>query len=158
MVWQSNKMLKAGGDAQDALEMGREQGGRVADKVRELVDGLPELHQSGRAVFIDSFEPGGNRIILDEERACSLGERPAASGLELEDGHAFGGGVMWSSSRFELGDASVLDAEFLAEQLVVLLESVVVGCQSDPGVDAVGGPAAGDYDGIVGQADNVQNG
>jgi hypothetical protein len=55
---------------------------------------------------------------------------------------------MWSSSRIEPGDASVLDVEFLAEQLVVLVESVVVGCQSDAGVDAVGGPAASSYDSV----------
>jgi len=46
----------------------------VADEVRELVDRLSELHQSGRAVFIDSFQPGGNCVILDEEGAGSLGE------------------------------------------------------------------------------------
>jgi len=69
-----------------------------------------------------------------------------------------GRGVVWSSSRIELGDTSVLDAEFLAEQLVVLLESVVVGCQSDAGVDAVGGPAASSHDGAVGQGNDVQNG
>jgi hypothetical protein len=69
-----------------------------------------------------------------------------------------GRGVVWSSSRIELGDTSVLDAEFLAEQLVVLLEPVVVGCQSDAGVDAVGGPAASSHDGAVGQGNDVQNG
>jgi hypothetical protein len=65
---------------------------------------------------------------------------------------------MWSSSRFELGDASVLDSEFLAEELVVLVESVVVGCQSDAGVDAVGRPAVSSHDGVVGQGDDVQDG
>jgi len=65
---------------------------------------------------------------------------------------------MWSSSRIEPGNASVLDAELLAEQLVVLLESIVVCYQSDAGIDAVGGPAAGGYDGVVGQRDDVQNG
>ena len=88
----------------------------------------------------------------------SLGERPATSGLELEDGHPLGRGVVWSSSRIELGDASVLDAELLAEQLVVLSESVVVGYQSDAGIDAVGGPAASSHDGAVGQGNDVQNG
>ena len=68
------------------------------------------------------------------------------------------GGVVWPTARVDRGEACVLDAEFLAEQLGVLLESVVVGCQSDGGIDAVGGPAAGGYDSVVGQRDDLQNG
>ena len=52
----------------------------------------------------------------------------------------------------------ILDAELLTEQLGLLFELVVVAGEPNTGVDAVGGPAAGAYDGIVGQADNVQNG
>ena len=69
----------------------------------------------------------------------------SSEGLEFHDGHPLGVGVMGSSSRIEPGDANVLDAERLAEQLVVVLESVVVGNQSDAGVDVVGRPAAGVY-------------
>ena len=51
----------------------------------------------------------------------------------------------------DLGKPSVLDAEFLAEQLGFLLEPVVVGSQADAGADPVGRPAASGYDGVVGQ-------
>jgi hypothetical protein len=60
--------------------------------------------------------------------------------------------------RIDFGKPSVLDAEFLAEQLVVLLELVVVGCQSDACIDAVGGPASGANDGAVGQGNDMQDG
>ena len=60
--------------------------------------------------------------------------------------------------RIDFGRPGVLDADFLAEQLGFLLELVVLNRQSDAGVDAVGGPAASGYDGVVGQRDDVQNG
>jgi len=46
----------------------------VADEVRELVDWLWELHQRRRADVIDTFQPIGNRVGLDEEGAGGLGE------------------------------------------------------------------------------------
>lgn len=46
----------------------------VAHEVRELTDGLAKLHQRGRAIFIDSLQPGSDRVGFDEERAGSLGE------------------------------------------------------------------------------------
>jgi hypothetical protein len=61
-------------------------------------------------------------------------------------------------SRTDLGEASVLDPEFLAEQLDLLLELVVLGRQADACVDAVGSPAAGRHDSEVGQGDDVENG
>ena len=57
-----------------------------------------------------------------------------------------------------LGKPSVLDAEFLAEQLGLPLELVVVAGEPNTGVDAVGCPAMGGYDSIVGQSDDVQDG
>jgi hypothetical protein len=130
----------------------------VANEFRELVDRFRELHQRGRAILVNAFEPYGDGVRLDEEDTGGLGKRPSPGSLEFEDGHPFGRGVEWPASRIDLGKASVLDAEFLAEQLVVLLESVVVGCQSDAGIDAVGRPAASVNDGIVGQGDDVQDG
>jgi hypothetical protein len=53
--------------------------------------------------------------------------------------------------RIDLGQANILDSEFLAEQLGLLVELVVLGRQADAGVDAVGSPATGCYDGEVGQ-------
>ena len=46
----------------------------VADEVWELVDRLSELYQSVRAVLVDTFQPGGDGLWLDEEHAGSLGE------------------------------------------------------------------------------------
>ena len=60
--------------------------------------------------------------------------------------------------RIDSGKPSVLDAEFLAEQLGLLLELVVIAGEPNTNVDAVGGPAAGGYDSIVCQGDDVQNG
>jgi len=62
------------------------------------------------------------------------------------------------ASPIDPGKANIPDAEFLTEQLGLLVESVVVGGQAGADVDAVGGPAASGYDGMVGQGDDVQNG
>ena len=78
--------------------------------------------------------------------------------LELKDGPAFGTRVVWSTVRVDLRHASVLDAEFLAEQLGIVLELIVVSRQANAGVDAVGSPAASRRDGVVGQGDDVQDG
>jgi hypothetical protein len=67
-------------------------------------------------------------------------------------------GVAWPALRFDRGKASGLDAEFLAEQLGLLLELVVLGSRDDAGVDAVGRPVASRYDSVVGQRDDVQDG
>jgi len=64
---------------------------------------------------------------------------------------------MWSVPGIDLGDPSVRDAEFLEEEFDLLLELVVLSRQADAGVEAVGGPAASGYDGIVGQGDDVQD-
>jgi hypothetical protein len=47
---------------------------------------------------------------------------------------------------------------FLAEQLVVLVESVVVAGEPNTGVDAVGRPAVSSHDGVVGWGNDVQDG
>ena len=46
----------------------------------------------------------------------------------------------------------------LMEQLGFLLELVVVAGEPNTGVNAVGGPAVGDYDNIVDPRDDVQDG
>ena len=92
---------------------------------------------------------------------CPSGPGPAGlapGSLEFQDGHPFGRGVVWPASRIDPGKPSVLDSEFLAEQLSLLLELVVVGGQSDAGVGAVGGPAASRYDRVVSQGNGVQDG
>jgi len=38
--------------------------------------------------------------------------------------------VVWSTAWVDLGHASVLDAEFLTEQLALLLEPVVLGSKA----------------------------
>jgi len=57
----------------------------------------------------------------------------------------------------DLGEAGILDAEFFAKEFDLLLELVVLGRQADSGVEAVGRPAAGYYDSVMGQGDDVQN-
>jgi len=57
----------------------------------------------------------------------------------------------------DLGEASILDAELFAEQLDLLLDLVVLAGEPDSGVDAVGSPTAGHYNGVMGQGDDVQN-
>jgi hypothetical protein len=53
--------------------------------------------------------------------------------------------------RVDLGDSSVFDAEFLTEQLDLLIESVVFGSKAQASVGDVGGPAPGAGDGVVSQ-------
>ena len=60
--------------------------------------------------------------------------------------------------RIDFGKPSVLDAEFLAEQLGLLRELVVVAGEPNTNVDAVGGPASGANDGAVGQGNDMQDG
>jgi len=129
----------------------------VADEVRELVDRLSELDQGVVAIFVDSLQPGGYGRWFDEEGLGGLGKRPCPSGFEFEDGHAFGGGVVWFTVRVDSGHASVFDAEFLTEELGLLLESVVLGCKANASVDAVGGPAPGAGDGVVSQRNDVDD-
>ena len=57
-----------------------------------------------------------------EEGLGGLGERPCPSGFKFEDGHSLGRPVVWSTVRVDLGHASVFDAEFLTEQLDLLVE------------------------------------
>ena len=61
-------------------------------------------------------------------------------------------------SRIDLGDTGVLDAKFLAEQLDLLRESVVLSCLPGARVQGVGRPAAGRHDSVLGQGDDMQNG
>jgi len=46
----------------------------VASEARELADRPAELDQAGGAVFVDSLEPNGNRLRLDEEDVGNLGK------------------------------------------------------------------------------------
>jgi|TARA_B100001964_G_scaffold39812_1_gene43539 hypothetical protein len=123
----------------------------IADEVRELVDGLSESDQGCVPGLVDSLQPGGYGCWFYEEDLGGLGERPCPSGFEFEDGHSFDRGVVWSAVRIDLGHASVLDAEFLTEQLDLLIESVVFGGKAYSSVGAVGGPAPGASDGVVSQ-------
>ena len=67
-------------------------------------------------------------------------------------------GVVWTVPRIDLGDAGVLDAKLLTEQLDLLRESAVLGCPSGARVQGVGRPAAGRHDSVLGQGNDVQNG
>ena len=54
--------------------------------------------------------------------------------------------------------ASIFDAEFLMEQLDILVESAVFGSKAYSSVGAVGGPAPGAGNGVVSQGNDVDNG
>lgn len=54
--------------------------------------------------------------------------------------------------------ARVLDAELFQQEAVLLPETVGFLLQTDAGVPAIGGPAAGDGQGGVGQGDGVHDG
>jgi len=123
----------------------------VSDEVRELVDGLPELDEGCVRFLVDPLQPRSDGPGLDEEGLGGLGKRPSSGRLELEDGHAFGGSVVWAAVRIEPGHASIPDADLLVKEFDFLLEPVALGGKADPGVDAVGGPASGAGDGVVGQ-------
>jgi hypothetical protein len=102
----------------------------VPDEVRELVDGLSELDEGDVALLVDPLQPAGDGRGFDEGGLGGLGKRPRSGSLELEDGHAFGGGAVWATARVELGHASVLDADLFAEEFGLLLESVTLGCKA----------------------------
>jgi hypothetical protein len=58
---------------------------------------------------------------------------------------------MPSMAGMDLGHASVFDADLLAKEFDLLLEPIVLGGQAYTGIDAVGCPAPGAGDGVVGQ-------
>ena len=52
--------------------------------------------------------------------------------------------------------AFVLDAELFAQQGARFVEPVVLRCESHPRIDAIGGPGARVYNGVVGQCDRME--
>ena len=130
----------------------------VAHEVRELVDRLANLDERIWAILVDALQPGGYGRWFDEKSACRLCQRPASRRFELEDGHSFGGRVVWTSPWIDPGNSGVLDADLLADEGDFLPEPIVLGGQPDPSVDAVGRPAAGCYDSVVGQGNDVDDG
>jgi hypothetical protein len=57
---------------------------------------------------------------------------------------------MRSMAGVDPGHASVLDPDLLTKELDLLLESVVLSGQAYTGVDAIGSPAPGARDGLMG--------
>ena len=68
------------------------------------------------------------------------------------------GGAVRAVPWIDLGDAGVLDAKLLAEQLDLLLESVIFCSLPGARVQGIGRPAPGRYDSVLGQGDDVQHG
>jgi len=56
-----------------------------------------------------------------------------------------------STAWIDLGHAGVLDANLPAKEPDFLFESVILAGEPGAGIDAVGGPAAGCSNGVVGQ-------
>jgi hypothetical protein len=118
----------------------------VRNDVREPVDGLGRPDERGRSVLIEPDHPVGDRGLGHEEPLGRLRCRPAASGAEFEDGEALHRWIVRAVTRRDALHASVLDAQFLAEQGQFVL-------QADGGGDAVGGRAQGD----PGQGEGVED-
>jgi len=60
--------------------------------------------------------------------------------------------------RRDLRYACVLNAELFAQQGTRFVESVVLRRESHPRIDAIGGPGARVYNGVVGQCDRMEYG
>ena len=83
-------------------------------------------------------------------------ERPATRGTQFEDCHALMGAVMRPALRCDLRYADVFDAELFVQQGARFVEPIVLRRESHPRIDAIGGPGARVYDGVVGQCDRME--
>ena len=114
----------------------------VADKVGEAVDGFGELHQGAWALFIGAPGPGGDGRGCDEHRLSDLHLRPSASGPQFQDGHAFGGRIVWPLVGRDEGHAGVLDANLFAEKGDLLPGPLEFCRQAEARVETACGPTA----------------
>jgi len=128
----------------------------VADEVREFNYRLAELQQGIGALAIDAFHPRCNRGRRDEEGVGRLFEGPATRGTKFEDRHALMGAVMRPALRRDLRYADVFDAELFVQQGARFVEPIVLRRESHPRIDAIGGPGARVYNGVVGQCDGME--
>jgi hypothetical protein len=82
---------------------------------------------------------------------CRLGPGPTTGCPQLENRQALGGRVVRPTLGRYPHHPCVLDAHLLLEKSQLLMESFVLGLESDASVPAVGGPAACVGQGEVGQ-------
>ena len=121
----------------------------MPNEVREAIDRRTDLHQSSRSVLVQPLEPCGDGGWLKQERFGGLGERPGASGFDLQNGHAEYRRIVRPAVGQDCGQSSVLDAEFFAEHGYLGAKMVDLGCLANADVNAIGCPAAGVGDGVV---------
>ena len=129
----------------------------VANEVGESIHGFTNLDERVGSLVVEALHPGGNRRRSDEESASRLRQRPAASGPEFEDRHAFGRRVVGPPLSGDAVHPGVLDPCFFYKDSDLLPEAADLGFQPDSGVDAVGGDATGKRNREVGQRDRVDH-
>ena len=115
----------------------------VSNEVGILVHRIAGLHECSFTILVNASEPGGDRDFDHGKDLSSLRRRPAACGLELENGHSFGRPVVRSPMGRDLRHAKLVDAEFLVREGDLLMGAVQIRLQSDAGIRAVGRPAPG---------------
>lgn len=88
----------------------------------------------------------------------SSSARRNACGLESQDGHTIRWRVVWSMTWGGLGHVCISDTDLLAERGNLLFGLIALIFVPDAGIDAIGSPALGRYDSVVGQGEDVQDG
>ncbi len=63
----------------------------ITHTIRELVDGLRDLHQSRGSRFVDSPNPGADGLRRHQKFPGSLLVRPTSGGAQFKDRHSLGG-------------------------------------------------------------------
>ena len=130
----------------------------VANVVGELVDRLRDLDQGSGPLFIDAAQPRADGVGGDQEPSGRLLQIPGACGLHLEDGHPLGRRVVRASMGRKLRHPHIFDADLLPQEADLLMGSIQLRFQPDPGVGAVGRPASGVGQRELGQTHHVQDG
>ena len=75
---------------------------------------LGGLHECSISLLVSATEPCHDRILGDREDGCGLRLRPAPSGFELQDAHAFGGAIVRTATRRDSIQPVVLDGQLFA--------------------------------------------
>ncbi|MBI2440540.1 MAG: hypothetical protein HYV35_04125 [Lentisphaerae bacterium] len=109
-------------------------------------------------VIIGTFEPGSNRIGINQEDTGGLGERPTVGGHEFKDKLAFKWDIIGAMMGRSSGHTGVLDTRDFFEVGCFGNGLVTFDSQPDALDGAIGGPGAGMDQGPMGKRDDMKNG
>ena len=113
----------------------------MADEVGERVQGYRQSEKRVGPFFLQAARPGGDGEGAYEKSLGSLGEGPAASRPELQDGQA----GRWRMGRtlveFDLLHGGVLNADLFTQERDFPLGPLDICLMTKLGIEAVGGPA-----------------